>query len=227
MFGVHVRPTLVRRLLAELDPSGSQRGIRKLRRRLRPQYNVAGPRSLYHCDAHEKLAHKWLIWFHGCVDGHSRKVIYLQARDNKRSAVVRDIYLDGMRREGWSSRTRWDKGSENVLAIREQVNRHLDQDVPASGARGSALTGRSIDNTRMEGQWRYTREQVTDQVDDCFEGMHRTSKVLNPDDPHHMFCLHAVFLHPMWHGDGECYSVIQRALDDMTGMWNEHPIRRR
>ena len=185
---------------------------------------------------------------------------YLQARDNKRSTTVRDIFVQGCREEGWSSRTRWDKGSENVLAICEQVNRHYDPSQPETGARGSALTGRSIDNTRIEGFWRYVREQVTDQFceysgfelvcslpsclsahawldtcrarisslpDTCFDGMRRLSKVLNVDDRYDMFALHAVFLHPMLHGDGEYYSVIQRALDDMRAMWNEHPIRKR
>ena len=30
-------------------------------------YDVKGPRSLYHADAHEKLAKIWELWIHGCI----------------------------------------------------------------------------------------------------------------------------------------------------------------
>tara|TARA_B110000046_G_scaffold151526_1_gene160298 strand:+ start:262 stop:1434 length:1173 start_codon:yes stop_codon:yes gene_type:complete len=122
-FGWHVRPDLVRQLLSDLDPTGSARHMRARRRRVRPTYSVGGPRSLSHWDAHEKLAHTWGIWFHGGLDGASRFVLALQARDNKRSTTVCDIFVNACRVHGWSSRARWDKGKENLLAVREQVNR--------------------------------------------------------------------------------------------------------
>ena len=204
------------RLLAELDPTGVRRKMKTHGRRRRPTYSVAGPRSLYHADGHEKLAHVWGLWFHGCIDGYSRYVIYLVAADNKFAETVRVIYVHGCEREGWPSRTRWDKGSENVLAIREQVNRHFEPSRPETGARGSAITGRSMDNARMEGFWRYCREQVTDQFLSLFDDMRHRMRVVNPYDPHDLFCLHTIFL-----------PVLQHALDSMRAMWNEHPIRKR
>ena len=216
LYGWDVRPVLVRELLTELDPTGSRRQLKTHKRRKRPHYSVKGPRSLYHTDAHEKLAHRYGIWFHGCMDGHSRFCVYLQARDNKRGATVRDIFVAGCNAEGWSSRCRWDKGSENREAIREQINRHYDPDRPETGQRGSAITGVSMDNTRMEGFWRFVREQVTDQFYATFHDMRTRLDILNPADPCDLFMLHAVFM-----------PVVQRALDDMRSMWNEHPIRQR
>ena len=184
-----VRPALVERLLAELDPTGKQRGLKKFKhRRKRPQYSVAGPRSLYHADAHEKLAHLWGVWFHGCVDGYSRKCIYVQARDNKRAHTVRDCFVAGCNAEGWPSRCRWDKGSENHEAIREQVNRHYDPARPETGQRGSAITGVSMDNSRIESFWRFVREQVTDEFGGCFEHMRHTLRGASPYLAHTCVC---------------------------------------
>ena len=215
-----VRPALVRELLAELDPTGLRRRLKTHKRRKRPQYNVKGPRSLYHADAHEKLAHRYGFWFHGCMDGYSRFCVYLQARDNKRARTVRDIFVagcdEGAGGAGWASRCRWDKGSENRDAIREQINRHYDPERPETGQRGSAITGVSMDNSRMEGFWRYVREQVTDQFYGCFHHMRTRREILNPADPCDLYILHTVFM-----------PVVQRALDDMRAMWNEHPIRQR
>ena len=214
--GWDVRPALVKELLAELDPTGSRRHLKTYKRRKRPQYNVKAPRSLYHADGHEKLAHRWGFWIHGCVDGYARFSVYLQARTNKKQRIVRDIYVTGCEKNGWPSRCRWDKGTENRGAIREQINRHLDPLRPETGRRGSAITGRSIDNTRIEGFWRYVREQVSDPFGDCFNYMRTELKILHPDDPCDLFMLHEVFL-----------PILQTALDDMRDMWNEHPIRRR
>ena len=129
---------------------------------------------------------------------------------------MRDIFVAGCNAEGWASRCRWDKGSENREAIREQINRHYDPERPETGQRGSAITGLSMDNTRMEGFWRYVREQVTDQFFGCFHDMRTHLAILNPADPYDLYILHAVFL-----------PVVQQALDDMRAMWNEHPIRQR
>jgi len=61
--GVHVSRYRVQQILKRVDPGGARRRLRnRLKRRT---YRVAGPRSLYHADGHEKLAHKFGIWIHG------------------------------------------------------------------------------------------------------------------------------------------------------------------
>merc|ERR1712216_481499 len=74
--GIVARPVLVKRALRELDPDAHKRRAKDAAK-LRCQYNVKGPRSLYHCDGHEKLAKLWNIWIHGCIDGYSRFLVYL------------------------------------------------------------------------------------------------------------------------------------------------------
>ena len=79
---------------------------------------MAGPRSLYHADGHEKLFHVWGVIFHGCIDGYSRYIIYLKAAPDKTAETVRAIFVTGCEEEGWSSRVRADKGSEQLLCTR-------------------------------------------------------------------------------------------------------------
>ena len=64
-------------------------------------------------DGNEKLR-PWGFYVHGCVDGHSRVIIYLQCRSNKRAATVSNIFSHlGLSRYGWPSRVRADYGTEN------------------------------------------------------------------------------------------------------------------
>ena len=57
-FGMVVRRRQISRVLKDLDPEGVRRRTRKGRKK-KGAYNVKGPRSLYHLDAHEKLAKLW------------------------------------------------------------------------------------------------------------------------------------------------------------------------
>ena len=57
-YGMVVRRRQISRVLKDLDPEGVRRRTRKGRKK-KGAYNVKGPRSLYHLDAHEKLAKVW------------------------------------------------------------------------------------------------------------------------------------------------------------------------
>lgn len=64
-------------------------------------------------DANEKLK-PWGIWVHGCIDGDSRYVVYLEARSNKTSATVTRIFKEGIvHMDSAPSRVRGDYGTEN------------------------------------------------------------------------------------------------------------------
>ncbi|KAK0218599.1 hypothetical protein EDD85DRAFT_924154 [Armillaria nabsnona] len=62
-------------------------------------YKVHGANALWHNDGNEKLC-PWGFWVHGCVDGHSRLIIYLECCSNKCSDTVCTLFL-------------WDYGKEN------------------------------------------------------------------------------------------------------------------
>lgn len=75
-------------------------------------YRVRGSNALWHIDGNEKLR-PWGFYVHGCVDGHSRLILYLLCASNKRAVTVLRIFLDAVSRFGWPSRGRGDFGTEN------------------------------------------------------------------------------------------------------------------
>ena len=153
---------------------------------------------------------------HGCIDGYSRFLIYLKACPDKLAETVHDIFVEACNDEnlGWASRVRWDKGTENVLAILAQINKWWDGiDGSPSLTRGSAITGRSTQNCRIEYIWRYVAEHVTRPFKALFKLMINLG-LLDPEDPCELFCLHVIFL-----------PVLQEELDDFRDMWNTHQIR--
>ena len=64
--------------LQEIDPSGSaKRRIKKLKRRL---HQSPGPNFCWHIDGYDKLK-RFGFPIHGCIDGFSRKLIWLDFVD--------------------------------------------------------------------------------------------------------------------------------------------------
>jgi hypothetical protein len=89
---------------------------------------VRGANALWHQDGNEKLK-PWGFWIHGCVDGHSRLIVYLGCTNNKRSATVEALFVEGVNVFGWPSRVRGDFGTENngierVMVQKWGVNHH-------------------------------------------------------------------------------------------------------
>ncbi|KAK0140079.1 hypothetical protein N1851_023010 [Merluccius polli] len=74
--GLRVRKEDVLLILRELDPRGvTQRQAGPLRRR---QYFSRGPNFIWHLDGYDKLK-PYGICINGCIDGFSRKMIWLNA----------------------------------------------------------------------------------------------------------------------------------------------------
>jgi hypothetical protein len=67
------RTSQLRRVLAKIDPEGVRRLKKRTEKKLF-EYDVKGPRSLYHLDGHEKLAKGWGIWIDRCIDGYNRYI---------------------------------------------------------------------------------------------------------------------------------------------------------
>ena len=73
--GIFVQRSRVMTLLRELDPDGVE--SRKKKRLRRRAYSTKGPNYIWHIDGHDKLK---LFGFsiHGCIDGFSRRLIWLE-----------------------------------------------------------------------------------------------------------------------------------------------------
>jgi hypothetical protein len=103
--GLQIQRDRVRGSLRRVDPIG--RSVRRIRTILRSRYSVAGPNSLWyvqfivctlsskviiqdvfrHIDGNHKLL-RWRFVIHGCVDGFSRYIVYLDVSSNNRSSTV-------------------------------------------------------------------------------------------------------------------------------------------
>ena len=211
--GICARPAHVHRVLCKYDPEG-HRKRRQEAAKTQYVYNVAGPRSLYHADAHEKLAKIWGFWVHLLIDGYSRYIIYLVVAPNKLASTVQAIFREACDLVGWAARVRWDKGTENAGAIAEQLEHHRQSDDGSGRWRGSAITGRSSQNCRAEYIWNFLKRHVSAPYRELFFRMMRELEILDASSPTDLFCLHAVFL-----------SRIQAACDRFRRMWNSHRIR--
>ena len=155
--GIIIPHQTVRMILKELDPvSVDLRRSHRLTRRL---YYAKGPNYVWHIDGYDKLK-PYGICLHGCIDGFSRKVIWLNAYfTNNNPKIVAGYFLEAiMQHEGCPSMVRGDRGTENITLgrIQRQLRqRHQD----ALSGDGSYMEGSSTSNQRIECWWGYLRKQ--------------------------------------------------------------------
>ena len=90
--GFAVDKDSVRFTLKELDPEGvALRSRHKLRRR---KYYAKGPNDIWHLDGNDKLK-PYGFSIHGCIDGFSRKMVWLQlSPSNKNPSEIAYYYIN-------------------------------------------------------------------------------------------------------------------------------------
>ena len=112
--GILLRREDVRLALRQLDPENvDKRQRRRLRRR---KYRNPGLNYVWHIDGHDKLK-PYGISIHGCIDGYSRRIIWLEvAATNKIPELIAKYYLDAVKQmKGKPKIIKADDGTEHSV----------------------------------------------------------------------------------------------------------------
>ena len=143
----------VRFVMQQLDPDGMT--IRRRHCLVRRTYSVKGPNCIWHVDGYDKLK-PYGICISGCVDGYSRKVLWLRAgTTNNDPAVVAGYFVEAIERfGGCPQKVRTDFGTENVTI--RAIQTALRANNPSS-----FIAGASTHNQRIESWWGMLRRQCT------------------------------------------------------------------
>ncbi|KAJ8011875.1 hypothetical protein DPEC_G00062830 [Dallia pectoralis] len=155
--GIRARKEDVRIILAELDPVNSQ--ARRRRRLNRRQYFSQGPNFIWHIDSYDKLK-PYGICINGCIDGYSRKIVWLKsAYTSSDPRVIGSYFVGAMQELGGGPRlVRTDMGTENVVVRDIQRNLRSDGEDIWAGEK-SFIAGASTANQRIESWWGVMRKE--------------------------------------------------------------------
>jgi hypothetical protein len=178
---------------------------RKGRRLHRFTYLVPGPNYMWHVDGYDKLS-RFGFPISGCVDGFSRKLLWLRAvHSNKLPEVILSLYVDAVEQASVLPNVlRIDPGTENV---------HVkDVQLRAMGE-NSCIEGSSTRNQRIERLWRDVRQGGMEFWRQMFHDLALTG-VYDYCDLYQVLCAQYVF-GPM----------IESDLFDVLQWWNYHTIR--
>lgn len=151
-YGFTANRDFVRRIMSFLDPTGVQ--ARQCRRLHRRKYRTKGPNYLWHIDGWDKLK-QFGLCVHGCIDGYSRRVLWLEvASSNNDPYVVCSYFAKYCKLLGGIPHlVRADRGTENVNIESMQIVMRLLNSDPHGNMEVSFLYGKSTSNQRIEAWW--------------------------------------------------------------------------
>ena len=58
---------------------------------------------------------RWRFVVHGCIDGYSRRIIYLHCECNNRAETVLQLFVDGVRKHGLPNGVRGEAETKYVI----------------------------------------------------------------------------------------------------------------
>ena len=157
--GLVVSRDVVRQIIAHLDPDGV--ALRKRKRLVRRRYYAKGPNYVWHLDSYDKLK-PYGIGINGCIDGFSRKMIWVEAFfTNSDPKIIAGYFASAVAKaDGCPMILRTDKGTENVTTLRlQQFFRENDHGIHPHNC---VILGKSTANTRIESWWGRLRRGCTE-----------------------------------------------------------------
>ena len=166
--GFSVRKETVRLILKELDPDGVN--IRRSRRLLRRAYYAKGPNFIWHIDGYDKVK-PYGLCIHGCIDGYSRKIIWLNVYNtNNDPKIIGGYFLEAVRKCGGCPRiVRGDYGTENGhVKVYQEFFRHDNIDRLSEKP---YMDGASTANQRIESWWGFLRKECMEFWMNLFKGL--------------------------------------------------------
>ena len=145
---------------------------------------------------------------HGCIDGFSRKIMFLKCNSSNLSETVLQLFLTAVEEHGglWPSRIRVDRGVENVKVCDAMV-------AMRGNGRDSFIAVPSTRNQRIERLWRDVFRCVCHYFYYIFYAMEQC-QLLDIDNMIYMFLLHLIFI-----------PHINYALEEYQKLFNDHKIR--
>mgnify|MGYP002803396275 CR=1 FL=1 len=111
--GMNLQWERARSALWRIDPDGILLRSIQLNLVHGRQYHVPGPIFLWHLDGNHNLI-RWGFVIHGCIDGYSRRIMFLKASTNNKASTVYHHFVEAISTFGLPQRVRGDQGVENV-----------------------------------------------------------------------------------------------------------------
>lgn len=156
--GLVISRETVRRILKLIDPiNAALRRNKTLRRR---EYESHGPNEIWHMDGYDKLK-PFGIAIHGCIDGFSRNVLWLEAgTTNNDPKIIGGYFVRTiLNHEGCPMTIRCDYGTENGHV--EHMQRFLRRHARDALSDRCFIYGSSTHNQRIESFWALLRRKCT------------------------------------------------------------------
>ena len=141
----------VRLIINTLDPLGV--GLRKSHKLKRRMYTSQGPNFIWHVDGYDKLK-SFGFPIHGCIDGYSRKILWLNVSPtNNDPQVIATYFIECIEKLSLIARlARSDRGSENTIL--GGIQKYLPREHSDSLACDESFRyGSSVSNQRIESWW--------------------------------------------------------------------------
>ena len=201
----------VRLIIKTLDPGGvEQRRRHRLSRRV---YRCRGPNWTWHVDGYDKLK-PFGFDIHGCIDGYSRKVLWLKVGPtNNNPKLIGSYFLSTVKILSIIPRLiRSDRGTENIiLGGMQRFFRRIHTDLQSGIS--SFRYGTSTSNQRIESWWSQCRKSRMDWWINYFKDL-RDKDVFDVSISYHLQAIRFCFM-----------DILQKELDEYLGLWNSHRIR--